>query len=335
MYCLEIISSEKKKEMINLTSVSARSDESQENYYLYAIFGGTIILTGIIGNALVIVYFGFKEKRKASYDTFITLLAISDFAGCILVFAQWLEVIAFHLPFSFESCSLLLTLSSWCVCVSSYLIMGMAFERYRGITRPLSKKIHRKHVYFYCLVVCIGWTLYGMPAFLVYSTRGEQCTYHGGIGFFSADEHFAYIVVFGTIRDVIPLHLMVFIYVKIRRELKKHEVLLETATTSRRNRTALKTLKMLILSFIICVSFSGGVNAAILGIFTYFPAIYSPWMRTLIAFQTCVLSLNNAVNCFVYAGYRKNFRTYLLALFRVRTQRGNLQSQTTRDYGGI
>ena len=142
---------------------------------LYKVFGGIIIFIAIIGNFLIIVYFGFKEK-KTSYTVYILLLGVTDFVGtisCFLLFLQSECIFGFDPVF----CLLMRLTMEIFLSISAFLVLGMLYERYRGITMSInSRKTKRIHVLVYCVVVCILWELYEIPLYrALYNDNGWSC----------------------------------------------------------------------------------------------------------------------------------------------------------------
>lgn len=287
---------------------------------MYGIIGGFLIFTGIIGNALIIVYFGFKEKKRTSYNLFILLLAITDLVGSISYLAGLTHYVVGRWSFGSVACKLVAPLGSLCLGISSFLIMGMAYERCRGITKPLSvRKIKRKHVYLYFLFASIGWLVYRIPYLLAYDNCHDKCQIYS-IYFFTPDQIMAYVVIEQVGKFIFPWILMSYFYYQIRKALQYRENSVQNTTALRHNKAALRTLRVLIISFMICV----GVWS-FFSMILYYVILYGTvrnggtTLHVILStvFQ-CFVFLNNVVNCFVYAGYMKDFRRFLKKLLCIR-----------------
>ena len=102
---------------------------------------------GTVGNLIIIIYFGFKCKEKSSYKLFITLLGVTDVIACIIAIAfVMLRVVLDKWIFGDIVCLYIFPTFNMCVLTSIIMLIGMAYERYRGIVKPFKKKIEKKHV---------------------------------------------------------------------------------------------------------------------------------------------------------------------------------------------
>lgn len=277
--------------------------------------GGIPILTGIIGNALVIGYFFCKNQNKSSYNLFILLLALSDFLGCISFLSWWLQILTGKWLFGYIICKVLRPIGYICICISSFLMVGMAYERYRGITQPLnSRRIKKKHVYLYFAFVSVCSTVCGIPYVFLFTFQHGSCEYYQVRDLFSAQAFYAFLVSW-EVSKTIPMILMCYFYFRIKSSLRQQKDSIQSSIIVQRNQAVLKTLKLLIVSFVICIGVYS-VSEIITQAIFLFAAFHDSWLTVIAAILNCCAFLNNAVNCFIYAGYRKDFRKFLTEPFR-------------------
>ena len=68
-----------------------RSDINTVHFWVQVVWNGFLLLLGIVGNSLIIAFFGFKDKVFNTYKLFILLLAITDFMSCLTgVLFDWI-----------------------------------------------------------------------------------------------------------------------------------------------------------------------------------------------------------------------------------------------------
>ena len=104
---------------------------------IYTILGGRILFIGLFGNISVIIFYGFKCKRKTPYNLFITLLACFDFASCFMsILTYWIQSITKNWKFNAYLCKYASNIGFLSGTVSQLILVGMTIERYRGIVYP-------------------------------------------------------------------------------------------------------------------------------------------------------------------------------------------------------
>lgn len=286
-------------------------------YFLcFYIIGSVVIVLGLLGNSLVIVYFGFKEK-KTPYNIFILLLAISDLSGTI---SSLLLLVLFILADYNSSvdlpgvCMIMRPVVENFLGVSSFLVLGMSYERFRGITKPInSRRTRLTHVVNYSILISIAWALFGIPLYK------PTAYYHSNCMVIFPDTWFIYSVAVVFVKSILPSVLIGYFYFQIKKTLKQQQQHnFKTTAIFRRNTTALRTLRTLTICFEVFVVIPSILpplsNKAILG-------RKEIWEYVVDAAATGLPLVNNAVNCFVYAGYDGEFRGFLLALFCMKSNK--------------
>lgn len=269
---------------------------------VYGGVGSIVILVAVIGNSFIIAYFGFKEKKKTKYNLFILALALSDLTGIVLCSLSTIQFFIYSLEFL---CLALLGLAHCFLGISAFLIVGMSYERFRGMTQPInSGKLRKKHVVIYCVFVCVIWAVYGIPLYVPMQDGHPYCYV------FITGESRYYFLSLVFVKSIVPSIVMCLFYFKTKASLKKHQQCLHKITILKRNIAVLKILKLLIIFFVIFV-FVPSILQPIYGIYISSLLKQELWNNLINALIQGLPGLNNIVNCFVYAGYVKNFRKYL------------------------
>lgn len=117
-----------------------------------------IFVFGMIGNILVIRYFGFYLKRGSTYNIYLIHLAIADLISSTVTPIQSVYAVfsgnIWHLgPIS---CTIVSIIGPLTVNVSAWVLGSIAFERYRGIVKPFKPRWTKFRIH---LMVGIIWFL--------------------------------------------------------------------------------------------------------------------------------------------------------------------------------
>ncbi|XP_057309485.1 tyramine/octopamine receptor-like [Hydractinia symbiolongicarpus] len=117
-----------------------------------------IFVFGLIGNILVIRYFGFYLKRGSTYNIYLIHLAIADLISSTVTPIQSVYAVfsgnIWHLgPIS---CTIVSIIGPLTVNVSAWVLGSIAFERYRGIVKPFKPRWTKFRIH---LMVGIIWFL--------------------------------------------------------------------------------------------------------------------------------------------------------------------------------
>ncbi|CAC5377600.1 unnamed protein product [Mytilus coruscus] len=117
---------------------------------------------GLIGNPMVIYYYGFRARSTSSFH-FILALAVFDLIVCTV--SMPLEIVDMTHFYKFESavaCKILRFVNYFATIGSGGILMALAVDRYRKICKPLRRQltlqITRLIIGFVCLFsFCISW----------------------------------------------------------------------------------------------------------------------------------------------------------------------------------
>lgn len=129
--------------------------EEARKYIVHDIFLAFYFFAGIIGNAVVLLVYQFKLKKKSESRYFFPYLAFFDFFACGLraPFELWVAL----LPVNFQDilgCQIVWWLVNFFTFTSIYLLAVITFQRYLKVCRPfgfqLSLRLRRV-----CLIIVV------------------------------------------------------------------------------------------------------------------------------------------------------------------------------------
>ena len=275
---------------------------------------------GAFGNFLVILFFLHMNRRKlskmSSYHFIILNLAIADLLVCVLI------PIILSKPFKdflkFE-CLFFFDFSNWvCPIASCWLLVLLAFARYRLIVKPFQRKLTKKRC---AVLILIIWVL----SFCCVSYPFSRREYSDSDGCISRRDDTGLLIFRGffyVLDFIIPSSLMTYFYNKIEKKLTENELSSINEVSQRRNRKALNTIKYLPVIFVVCVCpgrffvrlsellqlFIRREKMVGFFVYIYYLDLVRP-MFLLLAYT------NNIVNVFVYMKMFPDFRRFLLRIF--------------------
>ena len=219
------------------------------------------LIFGIIGNLLIIAYFIGIQRREMvkmnPYHYLIIKLASVDLLVCLLygfinissiVDADYIISPKTNIVFILEA--ILLPLSTLSICV----LTQISLLRYHSIVHPLREQWKKRKFSFVTIGVCF--------ISLCFSAT-NAALYEGWISDWQSSKNslfslllVVYKIVLAFTDLVIPFIAMIFFYHKSSRKLNENSVVVnsnEERQIRKRNRTALKTLKFLLIIYVICV----------------------------------------------------------------------------------
>jgi 7 transmembrane receptor (rhodopsin family). len=266
-----------------------------------------VSLIGIIGNALVIIFF-LRYKRKttaskqlSSYHFLIVQLAVIDLLVCVVkkVYREYRYNYKDETKAVIALTIVIILLSSSC-----WALALLSFERYRTIVHPFKEKLSKKRLSLISL--CISLFIITFWLTVVTASMSD-------LSFIQrlTLEALGYII----IDLVAPLMSMCYFYHRISNVLQLQLTIADTGgdirsnDATRRKKKVLKTLKYLIAIYAICVA-PGRISYLI---YMYVPLSYN--MREagfhILEISTFLIFTNNVANIFVYVGMMGDFRRFL------------------------
>ena len=251
---------------------------------------------GIIGNLLIIIHFlrinRDAIKRMPVYHYLVIVLAVNDFIVCAIASFHAIarntdlyvnkKIRVYLIPFRVAIFC--------CVSFSIWILVLISFARYRSILYPFatSGKWSKKRYTGIIVILLVQYIPNETNHFLLTLRAFTEC--------------------------IIPLTSMCFFYYKIAQYMKRNQ---ENVTQNQqqiheRNRTALKTLKYLILVYFLSV--------VVVRIFILIIKFNEDYFTDLLTYpikdaitQTfnCLYYINNVLNVFVHAKMDADFRKFV------------------------
>ena len=281
-----------------------------------------ILPFGTTGNLLIISCFlkiNFSNLRKMSvYHFLIIQLAMVDLiisATTPITISEFYEKewLLGQFMCSYGYPSLISTLPY----ISCWVLVLIAYQRYRTLTRPFAYTIPKYKYAVAILSIALVCFLFYLPFTLktrldVTETGKVECK--DGMRYFSAKEYVAYGLFLRTIDCFLPASLMCFFYRGVHKRMNKEtNSFVLTEQSKKRNKQALNTLRNLILVYICCV-FPGRLVVSGLHMEDNFRTdqrFYFYFVHELFSF---ISLLNNIINVVVYLTIIEDFRRFTLKI---------------------
>ena len=280
-------------------------------YDLYVISVGSFLSFGLVGNSIVIIYFGFVRKCKKNYELLIMILGISDFLASLgnFVFTWSIIVKPSHkwklggIMCNHPRQILLSTNES-----TSYILAMMFYVRYRCIADPLSNKITKLKIIVVSLIIFGIAILLRVPT-MFRKFDGFACFTNIKEVFGSRSNAIFYAIMrHCVLRFFVPFIAMICWCYQTKKSLQKAAVTLNNEMINARNKRVLKTTIALLAVF--------GVSVGIAE-FSRFCYLIKIARNEVSVNDVKIFSnifilffINSSVNVIVYAGFMPEFRKF-------------------------
>lgn len=145
------------------------------------VYVAILMAIGMVGNPLVIVFYGIKLKATASY-MFIVSLAVFDLIVCCL--SMPIEIVDMVQFYTFESeaaCKVLRFVNYFATITSGVFLIAIAVDRYRKLCRPFKPQITNEYAKIVIIIsMLIGFFL-SWPSFVFYTVQEINITEASGV----------------------------------------------------------------------------------------------------------------------------------------------------------
>ena len=281
-----------------------------------SLFCLPIIIIGILGNSLIIVYFIKTQKnglkKMSSYHFLIIQLAIADLlvSSCspLVFLVQEYKVLISDFFCKMNSLFLFAFPS-----ISCWILVLLSYERDQAIIYPFKPKTKKWKLQIACFIIWVVFCL----AYLKLSLHTEL--QNGGcIGTLNV-EALIY-TIFTFVSDcLVPLTFMAFFYVRMSRNMKSIECFDKNIGNNqiiKRKKRALKTVLCLTIAYTLFVV-PGRIMVLVMDFLLYFEEklILSSFSLTFLTIWKLVvlqwIMINNLANVFIYFILMKDFRRFL------------------------
>ncbi|XP_052764345.1 bombesin receptor subtype-3-like [Mya arenaria] len=156
----------------DLKEISKRKIEEYAGAIAYTL---VIIVFGILGNIMSVIFYGFKVQRTTTH-VIITGLAIVDLIACVL-FSDLTVELCFTVTFKNKpGCKVMNFLNYWLETTSGYMLLFVAFDRYRKICRPFAWQFSIKSIHISFLVIVIAAMVYSVRYLIMFDVLHVNVT---------------------------------------------------------------------------------------------------------------------------------------------------------------
>ncbi|WAR30391.1 GPR39-like protein [Mya arenaria] len=130
-----------------------------------------LLIVGIPGNCLALFVYSKKLKRGIARGLFMTLIT-GDILSCLIVVPFELHIMNhFFDNYDELSCKLLRLFSYSVNNITSIVLLGIAFERYRVICTPWKSMLSPSTIRRTCYLIVIVSILYAIPMYFLYGIQ--------------------------------------------------------------------------------------------------------------------------------------------------------------------
>ncbi|XP_061174673.1 cholecystokinin receptor-like [Saccostrea echinata] len=192
------------------------------------IYLGILMLLGVPGNLTVLFVYLFKFD-SSTHRTFIVALAIIDLVGSVVCMP--FEIIEMNFQYTFYAvgaCKFFRFNNTVVALTSVFLIIGLSFDRYRRVCRPLKTQMSVFKAKVFCCVAVIIAILFSWPVFFLIGTRHVRLPYNVTGYDCSTDDRYKntiYPVVLNGVLFLLFVFAIIFltvIYILIGKKVFKH-----------------------------------------------------------------------------------------------------------------
>ncbi|CAC5377606.1 unnamed protein product [Mytilus coruscus] len=129
------------------------------------------MIVGVLGNPLVIYYYGFSVKPSPSYY-FIVLVAVFDLIICCISIP--LEIVDMMFSYKFPSvigCKIFRCVNYFSSVGTGLVLIAIAIDRYRKVCQPFKSQITMKMAKIIIFIVCFTAACISWPGFVFYDVH--------------------------------------------------------------------------------------------------------------------------------------------------------------------
>lgn len=296
----------------------------------------SILIFGVVGNGFIIYYFWRKMEKVSSFRWFIIHLALADFICCLVSSIYFIYLISAHHVWymGVTPCKMFSSIGPITVNASSWILVGIAYERYRAIIYPFKDRLTTSKINMICLVIwCCSLVVY-IPYILAINVHDKAC----GSYWDNPSVELAVVVMMFFLQSVIPILLLAFFFVRMKRiiqgnakklskedksknrlDIPERTRLQSTSSTSQsKSRNTISTLLITVVIFTVC-SLPYNLFYIVSVYYLQIKSTYEQFMQHIDLFQrlhfwlSLLVLSNSLMNCVIYAGKFKLFRVFLFS----------------------
>jgi len=290
--------------------------------YFQIFFCVVIMVTGFVGNLMVILIFTRRWKVLKTCEVFMISLAVADIIGTFTIPLERLrDLLQLHDTGNgdFIGCQISTWLASTCISVSSLTLVAIAIDRFVIVFWPFKLR-HGPNPVIY-ISIWLTWLIggiYAAPHFKYLKQMYQDNAGYHCRSMMQPEEHHKYVVAIFVLQLAIPLCAMTFLYAFIVFKLRSGSVsarrLSETDNVVRirtlRQRKATKLFIVVVVVFTVLVL---PINIFML-LASSHKIPHTKETRAIYNFLVLMLASNSCVNPMIYSRLHKSFRRSTLSL---------------------
>lgn len=304
---------------------------------LLACLYSIILILGLIGNGLVIYYFGFKKRNRQLFDFYILNLGLADLIASTVTSIHYLYniIMANYWLMGVFMCKTISVIGPLTVNVSAWIVTSIALERCRGITKPFQRCTKFK-IRVFMLVIWIVSALTLIPYIQWIDVKDYKCSPYWK----SSHYEFTYSVVTLVVQSIIPTCTMCYIFLTIKKVVvhrNRNLTVLYTKSHSshgdatnltlpildnlnsieqrsaKKNRRMFIMLSFTLFIFILCslpYNIFYSTSLYLVKIRNNYDIELIDTLTTVNEWLSLIVVMNSSMNFFIYAGMDDGFKTF-------------------------
>ncbi|CAC5424595.1 NMUR1 [Mytilus coruscus] len=139
-----------------------------------AVFFCIILVSGVIGNIMVLIVYGFRIKKTA-YSILILILAALDLMTCLLGVPYHIVSVVYPLMFVWNGfCKSVSFILHFTTMSSAFIVNIIAYDRYRKICRPFQSQLSLTRIKRDSFFVITVSVILATPVLVIYGSTAEE-----------------------------------------------------------------------------------------------------------------------------------------------------------------
>eukprot|EP00794_Sanderia_malayensis_P007737 gene7737-8577_t len=312
-------------------NVAYTTGESMRTAYVFTGFYATIFIIGVTGNILLLLTVLTKQMRSVT-NIFLGNLAVADLITCLLSLPIIVMKLYVDWPLGKFVCLFIYPLTDVFVSVSVCTLCAIMLDRFRAIVYPLARKLSLKMTLGVTVAIWIlSIAIVGIPLIVLYkfeTVSGQDYCYMEWPSRVYSHTYRLGIFIF---LYIIPVFLIFFCYVCIRKSIRKNLRSLKGSVSDRRRHLQgrsriVKLMFVIFITFAICML---PIQLLLVMIEFYKPIHRWQGIRLSNSVSLLILFANSCMNpiilCIMSSAFREGFKKKCLCfmLFRKCKNRRN------------
>ncbi|CAC5403363.1 unnamed protein product [Mytilus coruscus] len=138
-----------------------------------AVYLCILFVSGVIGNVMVLLVYGFRIKKTA-YAILILILAALDLTTCLFGVPYHILSVVYPLMFVWNGfCKIVSFLLHFATISSAFIVNVIAYDRYRKICKPFQRQLSLTHIKTASFVIITVAVILASPVLALFSSTSE------------------------------------------------------------------------------------------------------------------------------------------------------------------